>query len=418
MPCNGATWCIIKPRRHKRKWYIIKMRWLFFPPAFSFVFLILSALMHNRAAETRVPEVVWGLTIAAYVCLCAMSLLFIMRDEDRYNYGISALAQGLLLSVMSMQFGVTFMSWIGLVLFLTGLVQVFFYATRRSAAAAANAPQPSGPDDGGDFRRVDSLVEKLEMPVCYTDNRGILAGATTSFCEAVGKSADSLIGEIISDVLPIDSDEAILDSGKWWITQEKEGARYYFSLRPTQDGRPPQLAPIPDAPTGVAAIYDSETGLYTDEYRKIRGPEEVGRAQRYKRPLAGILLALTFEPGIDVKLTKEQETMLDNAFKTKVQSALRTTDCGFLMADGRTQLLLPETPQAGAKTLLSRIITLPQDIFDEAIRTAVNPRVKGGMFFYNGASRMEYGIFAAALEESFIKSRESSGEHASNNQAA
>jgi hypothetical protein len=89
------------------------------------------------------------------------------------------------------------------------------------------------------------------------------------------------------------------------------------------------------------------------------------------------------------------------------------------MADGRTQLLLPETPQAGAKTLLSRIITMPQDIFDEAIRTAINPRVKGGMFFYNGAARMEYGIFSAALEESFIKSRESSGrEQASNNQAA
>jgi hypothetical protein len=41
------------------------------------------------------------------------------------------------------------------------------------------------------------------------------------------------------------------------------------------------------------------------------------------------------------------------------------------------------------------------------------------MFFYNGASRMEYGIFSAALEESFIKSKESSGgDQASNNQAA
>jgi PAS domain S-box-containing protein len=356
------------------------------------------------------------MTIAAYVCLCAMSLFLIMRDEDRYNYGISSLAQGLLLSVMSMQFGVTFMSWIGLVLFLTGLVQVFFYATRRSAYESA--PQATNPDDGESvFKRVDSLIEKLALPMCYTDNKGIIAGATASFCEAVGHSAEDIMGEVISDVLPMDSDEAVLDSGKWWIAQEQEGARHYFSLRPTSDGKPAQ-APAPDAPGGVA-IYDKATGLYTDEYRKIRGPEEVSRAQRYKRPLSGILLALTFEPSVDVKLTKEQEYMLDNAFKTKVQSALRTTDCGFLMADGRTQLLLPETPQAGTKTLLSRIITLPQDIFDEAIRTAINPRVKGGMFFYNGATRMEYGIFSAALEESFIKSREGSGsEHASNNQAA
>jgi hypothetical protein len=118
------------------------------------------------------------------------------------------------------------------------------------------------------------------------------------------------------------------------------------------------------------------------------------------------LVAISFEPSSDVKLTHEQEEILDGTFKSRVQAALRTTDCGFLTSDGRTQILLPETPQAGAKTLLSRIITLPQDIFDEEIRTAVNPRVRGGLFFYNGASRMEYGIFAAALEEAFVKSRD------------
>jgi hypothetical protein len=76
------------------------------------------------------------------------------------------------------------------------------------------------------------------------------------------------------------------------------------------------------------------------------------------------------------------------------------------MGDGRVQVLLPETPQAGAKTLLSRLVTLPQDVFDDEIRGAVNPKVKSGMFFYNGSSRMEYGIFSAALEESFLKSKE------------
>ncbi|MDR1132702.1 MAG: hypothetical protein LBL05_00985, partial [Synergistaceae bacterium] len=112
-----------------------------------------------------------------------------------------------------------------------------------------------------------------------------------------------------------------------------------------------------------------------------------------------------------------QEEILDGTFKARVQSALRTTDCGFLTADGRVQILLPETPQAGAKTLLSRITTLPQDIYDEEIRTAVNPRVSGGLFFYNGTSRMEYGIFSAAIEESFVKSR-SEGETAAKNRAA
>jgi PAS domain-containing protein len=327
-----------------------------------------------------------------------------MKGDDRYDSGISSLTQGLLLSVMSLQFGVTFMAWIGLVLFLIGLAMTFFYATRRSAEVMPSfeaAPQ----DDGGAAARIDSLIEKLGLPICYTDSKGVIAGATAFFCEALGKEPDSVIGSMISDILPIDSEEVVLETGKWWLRQEKDGARYYFSLRPTQDYKPEQ-ATVVSAPPDARSIYEQTTGLYTDDYRKIRGPEEVSRAQRYKRPLSGLLLSLSFEPSNDVKLTGDQVAMLDNAFKTRVQAALRTTDCGFLMADGRVQVLLPETPQAGAKTLLGRITTMPQDIFDEEIRTAVNPRVRGGMFFYNGASRMEYGIFSAALEEAFLKGRE------------
>ena len=381
------------------------MTWLFFPPVFSFLFLIISALLHNRAAAVTVPDVVWGMTIAAYVCMCTLSLFFILRRENRFNYGISLLTQGLMMSVMSMQFGVTFMSWIGLVLFLAGLVSVFFYATSRHASASSPAAAVSSGDGGSAYQKLDGVLEKFSIAVCHTDSKGVVANATTRFCEAVGKDIKNVAGKMITDIIPIDSDEITLGSGKWWLTQEHDGARYYFLLKPTPDGKPQEIKET-EVPPAEKSIYDKATGLYTDEYRKIRGSEEGSRAQRYKRPLSGLLVALSLEPSNDVKLTREQADMLDNTFKSRVQAALRTTDCGFLTADGRLQILLPETPQAGAKTLLSRIITLPQDIFDEEIRAAVSPRVKGGLFFYNGASRMEYGIFSAALEESFVKGRE------------
>ena len=395
------------------------MTWLFFPPVFSFFFLILSALLHNRAAAVEVPDAVWGMTIAAYVCMCALSLFFILRGENRFNYGISLLTQGLMLSVMSMQFGVTFMSWIGLILFLAGLVTVFFYATGRHASASSPAATGSDGDGGSSYKRLDGVLEKLSVAVCHTDSKGVVASATTRFCEAVGRDIKSVTGKMIADLMPIDNEEVTLNSGKWWLTQEHDGARYYFLLKPTPDGKPQQTAPVEIVTDEkFKSIYDKVTGLYTDGYRKIRGLEEVSRAQRYKRPLSGLLIALSFEPSSDVKLTREQEEILDGTFKSRVQAALRTTDCGFLTADGRVQILLPETPQAGAKTLLSRIITLPQDIYDEEIRAAVNPRVRGGLFFYNGASRMEYGIFSAALEESFVKSRDGGEVAPPKNQAA
>ena len=389
------------------------MPWLFFPPVFSFFFLILSALLHNRATAVTVPDAVWGMTIAA--------LFFILRGENRFNYGISLLSQGLMLSVMSMQFGVTFISWIGLVIFLDGLVTVFFYATGRRASASPPVAAAAGDDDegGSSYKKLDGVLEKFSVAVCHTDNKGVVMNATTGFCEAVGRDIKGVAGKMITDLMPIDNEEVTLASGKWWLTQEHDGARYYFLLRPTPDGKP-QLTTVVEAVPDekFASIYDKATGLYTDGYRKIRGPEEVSRAQRYKRPLSGLLIALSFEPANDVKLTGEQEGLLDDTFKSRVQEALRATDCGFLTADGRLQILLPETPQAGAKTLLSRITTMPQDIFDEEVRTAINPRVKGGLFFYNGASRMEYGIFSAALEEAFAKSRDGGESARLKNQAA
>ena len=391
------------------------MRWIFFPPVLSFVFLIITAALRDRSAAVTLPPAVWGMTVAAYICLCALSIVYLARKEDKYNLGIFSLTQGLMISVMSVQFGVRFLSWIGLILFLSGLMMAFFYATQNKVTVE-KAPIVTSENNVGPFERADSLIEKLALPICYTDNTGAIASVTTNFCETLGLSEEELLGRAINNFLPIDGAEAVLASGRWNVAQKKEGSRYYFSLKPIYEDKP-AATQMTESPSGML-VYDKITGLYTDEYRKIRGPEEVSRAQRYKRPLSGLLLSLAFEPSSTVKMTKEQEVMLDNAFKLRVQAALRTTDCGFLMADGRLQVLLPETPQSGAKTLLSRILTMPQDIFDEDIRSAVNPKVIGGMFFYNGTSRMEYGIFSAALEESVTSTKKSAVVQAQNSQAA
>jgi PAS domain-containing protein len=310
------------------------------------------------------------------------------------------------------------MSLAGLVLFLVGLASLFLHITHRESTDSIDLQTENSHMGGGAsaYKHMENLLDKLSLPICFTDSKGTIAGATSSFSDAVGKDLSDLLGATIDEILPIDRVEAVFESGTWWISQTKDGARYYFFLSPTPDGKPPAASPDSSSQAGTF-IYDPATNLYTDDYRKIRGPEEVGRAQRYKRQLSGLLLSLTFEPSSDVKLTPQQSEMLSNAFKIRVQAALRTTDCGFLMRDGRIQILLPETPQAGAKTLLSRLITLPQDVFDEDIRGAVNPKVKSGMFSYNGTNRMEYGIFSAALEESFLKSKEGVADSPSNQAA-
>jgi PAS domain-containing protein len=381
------------------------MRWILFPPVLSIALLIPTAIFHNREFAAQVSPVIWGIAIAAYLCFCCLSAFFISRNDNQHSAAITLLSQGLMLAVVSVRAGAPLLSWIGLVCFVIGLSIAFWSATNRPALKPAASLEETAALDENARERVDSLLSKLSLPVCVTDARGVIVAANSKFCEATGKGFDDMSGELVNEVLPIDQDTVVFDSGKWWLTQVKEGAKYYFSLLPTRDCKP-----MPDLPNEAEhrgiAITDPDTGLFVDEYRLVRGPQEISRAQRYKRSASGILLELQFNPSQDVSLSDKQRYMMFVAFAARVCHALRTTDCGFLLPDKRIQLILPETPIAGAKTLLSRLTTLPQDVYDDEVRNAIHPKVKSGLFFYNGTTKMEYGIFSAAIEENFLKNKD------------
>jgi PAS domain-containing protein len=387
------------------------MKWLLFPPVFSIVLLIPAAIFHDRELAVQIPPVIWGGAIAAYLCFCCLSAFFISRDDGEHSLGIAFLSQGLLLMVVSIRSGSPLLSWIGLVCFVIGLATAFFNATNRPALETAASSALTEAENENARERIDSLLSKFDVPMCVTDAKGIVVSVNPRFCEASGTNPENTIGEVISEILPIDQETVAFASGKWWISQAKEGARYYFSLLPTQDCLPASETSSIAEQKGIA-IFDNDTGLCVDEYRLIRGPQEISRSQRYKRSVSGILLELVFSPSQDTSLSEKQRHMLFVAFASRVKHALRIPDCGFLLPDNRIQLILPETPIAGAKTLLSRLLTLPQDVFDEPVREAVHPKVKAGVFFYNGTTKMEYGIFSAALEEDFLKSKETSSEAA------
>lgn len=366
---------------------------------------MIAALFHDREAANSLPSVLLGGVIAAYLCLCAVSGFYISQRENGYLWSVCCLAQGVLLTTMALQMGSSFFSWLGLVLLLVGLILVFFHATggNRSLHDAGHGESDIARQNAQERERTENVLGKLALPICITDSKGIVLGATHNFFDAIGKNQGEIEGEIIGDFLQSGQEEITLESGTWWIQKINEGSRHYIALLPTCDCKPVRMQPSKSM--GIS-IQDQATGLYTDEYRKIRGPEEVMRAQRYRRWLSGLQLELTYE-GVDrLGLSEQHREMLFNAFAQKVKASLRSMDCGFLMPNKRVQVLLPETPQAGAKTLLGRLLAIPQEVFDDDVRDAVRPVVKGGLYFFNGNPPMDYNVFSAALEESFGKMRE------------
>ena len=384
-----------------------KPSWIFFPPIASLPLGILAAIAGSSLNSQSIPGLLWGSAISAYICMCAISLYSIFSGHTKYQKSVFLLSQGIICSWSGLQFGSGMFGWLGLLLFLFGLILAFYHVTYGGNILYPRS-QIGDDDDGAAEGRekIDGLIKKLPLPFCVTDSRGIVVSANSAFLKATGKDDKNVLGNSVDELLPLDTDEVTLSSGHWWIEQVKEGTRHFFTLLPTQGGVPAKGATAQSqqalSPAHITFI-DPETGLYTDEYRMIRGPEEVSRSQRYRRWLSGLLLDLTFEPMRDVKITDQQKKMMFNALAVKVKEALRSMDCGFLIKDKlQIQVLLPETPQAGAKTLLGRMLTIPQDIFDEDIREHIHPTLRSSLFFFNGTPPMEYSIFSAALEEDMV----------------
>lgn len=382
-------------------------RWLLFPPFISCILFLASVFFAHKELAFVIPPMIWGLAIAAYMCMCAISLFNIIRRESPRTGSIALLAQGLLATVLAVHFGAYAMSWFGLIVFLIGLVMSFIRTTRGDQPLL---PMPARAYEQPAADSSDQIFSKLGLPICYTDEGGTIEEATLSFLDAVEREPADTIGEQIDNVIPVDDEVMMLPTGRWWLNTLKSGTRSYYLLMPTKDGRPAADEPVQRKPKADDMnITDSATALYTPGYGELRAREELIRAQKYKRPLSGILLEMDFDTMSPMaSLSGEQVGMIRTAFAQKVKEVLRDTDIGSLMEDNRQiMLLLPETPQAAAKTLISHLQILPQEIFDDDIRSAVNPKVHTGLFSYGGGgSAVEYGVFMASLEQALAASKE------------
>lgn len=386
-------------------------RWLLFPPVLSVVLLCVAFVFRSGEAAFAVPAIVWGMIIASYVCMCAVSMFHIMKRDMSIMPVLTFLSQGLILSTVSIHLGAYGLSWFGLLLFLVGLGSSFVYSTKDHVSidfATAQAAQEEAEESS------DNIFTKLGLPACFADQDGIIEEATVAFFEAVAKKPEDIVGEQIGAILsPDDEGELELPSGSWWLKNVNTSSRRYYILMPTKDGKPLSEADmvrpiVQQGGAGLAAsLIDPATGLYTEEYRDIRAQEEVARSQKYKRPLSSILTELTFDAR---ELSPEHVQMIKTAFAQKVKEVLRDTDCGFWM-DGRDKILilLPETQQAGAKTLASKLQLLPNDVFDEEIREAVHAKVTVGIFFCNGSTpSMDLGVVLGSLDHSFDSTKDGS----------
>ncbi len=145
---------------------------------------------------------------------------------------------------------------------------------------------------------------------------------------------------------------------------------------------------------------DADTGLYSKKYSTKRVPEELGRAGRYRRWLCGILLKVTFTSFPGLGRRPDLEEAFFSAYAQYVKAEIRDSDMGFYLGDREILLLLPETPQQGAKETSLRLVDLPEELLELKGDLPFSVDIQYGFMYYSGNYPLTYEQFMQKLYSS------------------
>lgn len=375
-------------------------KWIHFPPFFSFAGLFVLSLFSNGRESSSLSPLTWGVFLSIYLSLCALSAFLIISDNTRFNSGVFLTAQGMLFSLLGPSLGILAIEWLGFLSLLVGLFVSFYQITHGILEPPTKTFMSATETSDVDFA---SLCNSFPFPVCMADRNDQITSVNDAFCIAVAQEREVLVGRFTTEFCPADRDNTDFASGHWWIVRIPLEYKQLIVLSPTQDGLPPKVSPVQPAPELPVepSFVDGETALYTEHYQSIRLPQELERAKRYRRSFSLALLTLEFSPPAEMPFSDQNRNMLFWAFARKVKDTLRSTDVAFLARDGRITILLPETNLSGAKTFMGRIVSIPEDLFDDDIRDLIHPRVKIGITFYNGTPPVEYDDLLRVLSDAY-----------------
>lgn len=361
--------------------------WLTVPPVLSLVLLVALILVGGEGpkAPKEVPAL-WMAFLLAYVFIAAGDLLARLREASAPRLSAQLFCQGIVLTALPSYLGrSSAWSWLGLALLAAGLATSLSHSG-RSAPTRQKETKPQGPKT----YPLAMVLEALPLPALGDGGpEGILAN------EAARELADSF------GIGPDDLYRAA-------TTQENlDLDRRSFDILQGQ-GLPLALLQERKAETGTSEWADSFDQIMRRMAGKERGlyrvQEELARARRYRRWISAVLIRPEQIGPIDVSLSEAQRQEIFDLFVAELAKSLRDSDPIFRMAPQELLVLLPETPQAGARKFSSRIKQQALDfkpiLFGLEDTSGPFLVLKTGILYYDGNTELKTDAFFQQLEES------------------
>ncbi|MDR3264975.1 MAG: hypothetical protein LBT15_03090 [Synergistaceae bacterium] len=370
----------------------VSVRWLFLPPFTALLTIIVASAL---GSEARVPvdPALWGLTGLLFVILTILYAIFIQQEFFRGLFPVQLIAQGLLLSPLSLHVGARMLQWVGVTMTVCGAVVLVTLYYRRSQAPLPAANVSAEPGE----------LSALPLPFAITDKEGTILSVSDDLLRMTNRKREQAEGQTITFLLPIDSESVVLDGKTWRVLQSPitprspaEGERYCFRLEEAQEA----VAVTPPANPGENAFIDPTTSLYTQAYAVRCVTVELYRSRRYQRPIAATLLRMLFSYPDIVKEQPAKEDEVFNAWCRFVRSSIRTSDVPCLVGPRDVLVAMPETTLEMAREVAGKLASF---------ETALHPLTgefpgtisvyDGTVFFGSSSLDLDFDSFMKKLDE-------------------
>ncbi|SMG28962.1 PAS domain-containing protein [Dethiosulfovibrio salsuginis] len=360
--------------------------WLTVPPIPTLVIAIALLPFSSESKSISMGATFWLFVTMIYMSISVSYVICLGRNAKDGLAPLQILGQGVALLVLPLGLGAPYgLSWIGLALSFAGTV-ILVNKVMTIMDAPQKAEETETPEQQGSF------LEGVPLPTLDVDGDGLILGANTDMLDLLEVEEDVLLGQKAEMIFPQDIDRIDVRGKGWQVLRKPgEGGSELICLIEEVSPPPPREA------EEKGEMIHPETGLFSAPYAKIMIPAELKRSIRYRRWLSMIAIRIKLVTNGQETDVQTKEKIL-NSYGFFIKKNIRECDLGFFMENGNYMILLPETPNAGAKTALDKLKKVPEDILKE-VGPETDLSLWGGIFHCSGHEKIDYNGAMAALEE-------------------
>jgi GGDEF domain-containing protein len=296
-------------------------------------------------------------------------------------------AQGSVLCILALQFNLPFISWIGILCILIGLILTcskLFSEDNSGVAKTSNT---------------DDMFSDYPFPACVSDKNGSLISISQGFTQLIGRNVDNILQMNINGLMPTNG--IIQLGGKFLqVIKQESKDKLWYTLK---EGIISQQSADPSLLNSGTFIHDSETKIFSKEFCRIRTEEEVVRIKRYKRWAVFMLIRINFKNAEENSISKQSESAFFSSFCLYVKNTLRNCDTVARVDEFSVFVILPETlSEEPVNEVIKKILNFSSQLSNtiSQLKCTISPGISH--FFYNASSKdMSFNDILLTLNNTF-----------------